>query len=181
MTFDLQPRLAGTLIELRPLVPGDFEVLYAVARDPLIWEQHPERDRYEREVFQRYFDGGIESGGAFAILDRATGAVIGSTRYCNLDPAGRQVEIGWTFLARALWGGEYNRELKSLMLDHAFRFVERVVFVVGEHNRRSQRALEKIGARLLGSGPAEAPGARESDRVFGITRAGWQATTPHRP
>jgi RimJ/RimL family protein N-acetyltransferase len=178
MAFELQPRLVGTGIELRPLAPDDFETLLAVARDPLIWEQHPEPDRCERQVFRRYFDGGIESGGAFAIIDRTTGAVIGSSRYCNLDPAGRQVEIGWTFLARAFWGGACNRELKSLMLDHAFRFVDRVVFVVGEHNLRSQRALEKIGARPLPEGPAGAPGARATDRVFVITRADRDPAIP---
>ena len=147
-TFDLQPRLEGERIELRPLTPADFDALYAAARDPLIWELHPERTRHERAVFQRYFDGAIASRGAFAIIDRATGRIIGSSRYCNLLP--REVEIGWTFLERAYWGGTYNRELKRLMIEHALRFVPRVVFVVGERNYRSRRALEKIGARLVG-------------------------------
>src|SRR5438477_2712713 len=146
--FDLQPTLKGDLIELRPLRPGDFEDLFSAASDPLIWEQHPESDRYKREVFQRYFDSALESKGAFAIIERATGRIIGSSRYCNLNPE-RKVEIGWTFLERAFWGGACNRELKSLMLAHAFRFVDRVLFVVGEHNIRSQKALEKIGARFL--------------------------------
>ena len=145
--FDLQPRLVGERIELRPLTPGDFEALHAAASDPGIWELHPEPTRHERGVFQRYFDGGIASGGALAILDRATGRIIGSSRYCNLRPG--EVEIGWTFLERAYWGGIYNRELKRLMIAHALRFVPRVVFVVGEHNHRSRRALEKIGARFV--------------------------------
>ena len=147
-TFELQPRLLGQRLELRALTPGDFEALYAAARDPLIWALHPERTRHERDVFQRYFDGAIASRGAFAIIDRATGRIIGSSRYCNLRPG--EVEIGWTFLERAYWGGAYNRELKRLMIEHALRFVPRVVFVVGEHNHRSRRALEKIGARLVG-------------------------------
>ena len=146
--FDLQPRRRGERIELRPLAPGDFEALHAAASDPGIWALHPEPTRHERDVFRRYFDGGIASGGAFAILDRATGRIIGSSRYCNLRPG--EVEIGWTFLERAYWGGAYNRELKRLMIAHALRFVRRVVFVVGEHNHRSRRALEKIGARLVG-------------------------------
>ena len=149
MEFDLQPRLKGDLIELRPLRPSDFDALLEAACDPMIWEQHPEPDRYQREVFRRYFESAIESGGAFAIVERKNGRIIGSSRYCNVDPAGREVEIGWTFLERAFWGGAYNRELKTLMLDHAFRFVDRVVFVVGENNLRSQRALQKIGARFL--------------------------------
>src|SRR6266704_6082189 len=147
MPFDLQPTLKGELIELHPLTLNDFEALYAAASDPLIWEQHPEKDRYKRDVFQKYFDGAIESKGAFAILERKTGSIIGSSRYCNLKD--REVEIGWTFLERAFWGGAYNGELKSLMLDRAFRFVDRVLFQVGENNLRSQKALEKIGARFL--------------------------------
>lgn len=163
VNFDLQPSLQGTLIEIRPLTPDDFDALFAAAGDPLIWEQHPERDRYTREVFQKYFDSAIESKGAFAVIERASGRIIGSSRYCNLNPAGSEVEIGWTFLERAFWGGSYNRELKSLMLDHAFRFVDRVVFVVGENNLRSQKALQKIGAGFLKKG-------ENSNLIFVIAR-----------
>ena len=149
MDFDLQPTLKGDLIELRPLGPQDFDALFSAASDPKIWEQHPESDRYQREVFQRFFDGAFESRGAFAIIERESGRIIGSSRYCNLDLTNREVEIGWTFLEREFWGGTYNRELKQLMLEHAFRFVDRVVFVVGENNIRSQKALAKIGASFL--------------------------------
>jgi RimJ/RimL family protein N-acetyltransferase len=147
--FDLQPTLTGDLIELRPLTPSDFKALFAAASDPLIWEQHPESERYTREVFQRFFDSAIQSKGAFAIIERKSGKIIGSSRYWNFSPTKREVEIGWTFLQRAFWGGSYNRELKTLMLDHAFRFVDRVLFIAGERNVRSQKALEKIGARFL--------------------------------
>src|ERR1700731_512095 len=169
--FDLQPTLEGNLIELRPLTREDFDALFAAAGDPLIWEQHPENDRYKREVFQKFFDGAIESKGAFAIIERTSGRMIGSSRYCNLNPAESEVEIGWTFLERRFWGGSYNRELKCLMLDHAFRFVERVVFVVGEKNFRSQQALRKIGAKFLRK--KELPAADDTvttHLVFAITR-----------
>ena len=171
MEFELQPSLRGELIEIRPLKPQDFEALYEAASDPLIWEQHPDSDRYKREVFQKFFDGAMESKGAFAIIERTSGRMIGSSRYCNLDPAESEVEIGWTFLKRAYWGGSYNRELKSLMLDHALRFVERVVFVVGEKNFRSQQALRKIGAEFLKK--KELPAGDETATthlVFVITR-----------
>jgi len=169
--FDLQPRLVGERIELRPLVPGDFDALYAAAADPLIWEQHPEPDRHTHEKFQRYFDGAIASRGALVVIDRTTGRIIGSSRYAHHDPARREVEIGWTFLARAYWGGAHNRELKTLMLDHAFRFVDRVVFVVGEDNLRSQMALRKIGARFVGrlDGPSRS-GTPGEHVVFAIDR-----------
>ena len=141
--------MIGELLELRPIEPADFDALFRAASDPLIWQQHPESDRHTREVFLTYFNGALESGGAFAIIDRKTGRIIGSSRYANLDPERREIEIGWTFLERQFWGGNYNGELKRLMLAHAFRFVERVVFVVGETNFRSQKALEKIGAKFL--------------------------------
>ena len=147
--FDLQPTLKGDLIELRPLRPQDFDALFSAASDPKIWEQHPESDRYQRKVFQRFFDGALESRGAFAIIERKSGRIIGSSRYCNLDLTNREVEVGWTFLEREFWGGTYNRQLKQLMLEHAFRFVDRVVFVVGENNIRSQKALAKIGADFV--------------------------------
>ena len=149
MHFDLQPTLIGELLELRPLKPKDFDALFDAASDPLIWEQHPESDRFIRDVFQTYFDGALESGGAFAIIERKTGRMIGSSRYWNFDPEQSEIEIGWTFLERRFWGGAYNYELKRLMLEHAFRFVEQVIFVVGESNFRSQKALEKIGATFL--------------------------------
>ena|SRR6266567_4490363 len=122
---NLQSTLKGTLIELRPLTREDFDALFAAGSDPFIWEQHPESDRYKREVFQRFFDGAIDSKGAFAIIERKSRRIIGSSRYCNLNPVEREVKVGWTFLERTFWGGSYNRELKSLMLDHAFRFVDR--------------------------------------------------------
>ena len=149
--FDLQPILIGDRVELRPLQPADFDDLYAVAADPLIWEQHPDPERYTREVFQRYFDGALQSGGAFAVIDRRTGTIIGSSRYHDYNEPAGEVEIGWTFLERAYWGGTYNREMKQLMLAHAFRFVRRVVFLVGPDNIRSQRAMEKIGGVRAGT------------------------------
>jgi RimJ/RimL family protein N-acetyltransferase len=169
--FDLQPTLKGELIELRPLGPQDSDALFSAASDPKIWEQHPENDRYQREVFQRFFDGALESRGAFAIIE--------SSRYCNLDLTNREVEIGWTFLEREFWGGTYNRELKQLMLEHAFRFVDRVVFVVGDNNIRSQKALAKIGASFLKK--AQLPGGDGTVRtnaVFVITAKSYRVVAP---
>jgi RimJ/RimL family protein N-acetyltransferase len=151
MPFDLQPCLKGNLVELRPLHAADFSVLYAVAADPLIWEQHPNNDRYQEEVFQRFFREALESRGALIALDCKEGRVIGSSRFHGYDEAKSEVEIGWTFLARSHWGGAYNQEMKQLMLRHAFRFVNRVIFLVGPQNFRSQRALEKIGAVRAGT------------------------------
>ena len=145
MSFDLQPDLKGELIELRPLMPDDWNDLFAVASDLLIWEQHPESDRYKEDVFKIFFREAMACGGAFVIIDRKNQKIIGSTRFHGYNPGKSEIEIGWTFLARKYWGGRYNRELKQLMLAHAFKFVESVVFFVGENNIRSQKATEKIG------------------------------------
>jgi N-acetyltransferase len=151
MPFDSQPVLKGTLLELRPLRADDFEDLYDIARDPLIWEQHPDRDRCRPEQFRNFFREALESGGALIASDLRDGRIIGSSRFHGYDPDRSEVEIGWTFLARSHWGGRYNGEMKRLMLEHAFRFVERVIFVVGPYNLRSRRAVEKIGGVLVGS------------------------------
>ena len=151
MPFELRPTLTGDLIELRPLRPEDYTELYAVASDPLIWEQHPSSDRYQEPVFQAFFRDALASGGALIAVDRKDGRVIGSSRYNGYDEAKGEIEIGWTFLARSHWGGVYNGEMKRLMLRHAFRFVRSVIFVIGPHNYRSQRAVEKIGAIFAGT------------------------------
>ena len=151
MSFDLQPVLQGKLLALRPLRPEDLQDLYAVASDELIWEQHPVKDRYQEGVFREFFREAVESGGALVAIDSTVGQIIGSSRYHGYDQEKSEIEIGWTFLARSRWGGVYNREMKQLMLRHAFKFVNNVIFLVGPQNLRSQRAVEKIGGVRVGS------------------------------
>jgi RimJ/RimL family protein N-acetyltransferase len=153
MSFDLQPVLKGALLELRPLQPKDLHDLYTVAADPLIWEQHPVKDRYREEVFNVFFREALESRGALIAIDSKDGQVIGSSRFHGYDEENSEIEIGWTFLARSHWGGIYNKEMKQLMLRHAFRFVKRVIFLVGRQNMRSQIAVEKVGGVRAGSKP----------------------------
>ncbi len=173
MSFDLQPVLTGTLLTLRPLRPDDFDDLYAVAADPLIWEQHPNSDRYKIETFKEFFRGAMESGGALIAIDSKDGRAIGSSRFYGYDEEKREVEVGWTFLARSHWGGKYNREMKHLMLSHAFKFVENVIFRVGSQNLRSQKAVEKIGGVRIGS--RRDPSGRD-DFVYRMSAAQyWQS------
>jgi RimJ/RimL family protein N-acetyltransferase len=150
MNFEFQPRIHNDLIRLEPLKSSDFEILFAVAADPLVWQQHPSKDRYQRAVFENFFKGALESGGAFLVLDEVSGELIGSSRFYDFDAVLRKVSIGYTFIARSRWGGNYNRALKTLMLDHAFKFVDRVIFQVGIDNRRSRRAMEKLGGVYIG-------------------------------
>ena len=147
----LQPTLDGRRLQLRPLRPEDYRDLYAVAADPLIWERHPEADRHEPGVFRAFFDWALECKGALVAIDLKSSNLIGSSRFHGYDPGRSEVEIGWTFLARSYSGGIYNREMKDLMLRHAFGFVKNVILVIGSRNRRSQRAVEKLGSVRAGS------------------------------
>ncbi|NQT63994.1 MAG: GNAT family N-acetyltransferase [Candidatus Marinimicrobia bacterium] len=158
MSFDSQPVLIGENLRLRPLRIDDFDDLFAVASDPLIWEQHPASTRYTPAVFKSLFQESMDSGGALIVHDTQTQQAIGSSRFHGYDEDRSEVEIGWTFVARSYWGGRSNAEIKRLMLEHAFQFVNNVVFLVGPQNTRSQRAVEKIG------------GVREGSRIDGSGR-----------
>ncbi|TKD52323.1 GNAT family N-acetyltransferase [Sphingomonas baiyangensis] len=144
--MDRQPVLGGERVALRPSTPDDREPLFAVARDREIWAMHPAHDRWQRPVFDTFFDEGLAAGGALTLIDRADGAIIGATRYGPFDPASGEIEIGWTYLARSHWRTGHNREAKRLMLAHIFRWAETVVFHVGEDNHRSRTAVEALGA-----------------------------------
>jgi RimJ/RimL family protein N-acetyltransferase len=172
IAFDLQPCLSGKVVALRPLRADDFGPLFAVAADPAIWEQHPERNRHEQERFRVFFRDALASGGALIATDAATGHIIGSSRFHGYDEKRSEVEIGWTFLARSHWGGRFNGEMKTLMLQHAFKFVDRVVFLVGAQNIRSQRAVERIGGVRVRS---RADDAGRDSVVYEITAAAFHA------
>lgn len=172
MQPDRQPTLIGDRVLLRPSTVDDWPALFAVASDPLLWEVHPAHDRWREDVFRAYFDGGMASGGALTMIDRATGRVIGSSRFDNWKPHADEIEIGWTYLARSHWGGSYNAEIKALMLGHIHRFVGTVVFTVGEDNVRSRRAMEKIGGVLRpGFEERMMAGAMKRHVIYEIRRA----------
>ncbi len=174
MTFDLQPTLTGDLVTLRPMRPDDFDALFAVASDPLVWELHPIRDRYREPVFRALFEDGLASGGTLVAIARDTGAVAGSSRYSALYAEPGEIEIGWTYLARAHWGGPFNQDMKRLMLTHAFRFVDTVIFRIGETNLRSRRAIEKIGAVLTDREDPAPAASPVRHLVYAITREGFE-------
>lgn len=149
-TFNLRPeKLEDDLILITPLESSDFDRLFAVASDPLIWELHPIKDRYKKEIFREYFDTALTSNSSFLVFTKATNELIGSTRFYDLQLEFSKVAIGYTFLARKYWGGEYNKAMKKLLLDHAFTFVNTVVFHIGVTNFRSQKAILKIGAKKV--------------------------------
>jgi RimJ/RimL family protein N-acetyltransferase len=148
--FDFQPILENEIVKLRPLQVNDFELLYAVASNPEIWEQHPNRERYKREVFKNFFEGAIVSKGAFVIYDAQTNQPIGSTRFYDFDIQKSTILIGYTFLSKDHWGSVFNQAAKKLLMNHAFEYVDYVIFHIGSENIRSQIAITKLGAIKIG-------------------------------
>lgn len=174
-TIERQPHLRTPRLYLRPLQPDDWQGLYAVACDPLIWALHPAQDRWQEPVFRQFFAQALESRGALVAIDPRHGGIIGSSRY-DLTRAGPgEMEIGWTFLARRYWGGAMNALLKRMMLEHAFGQVPRVIFLVGEHNLRSRRAMQKIGARLTDRVLENAHSPQGRHVVYAIDRADFHS------
>ena len=147
--MNIQATLENENVKLVPLNPNDFEELFSVASDPKIWEQHPNKDRYQREVFEKFFQGAMESKGAFKILDKNTGEIAGSTRFYDYNQDDNTILIGYTFYATKFWGSKLNPQVKKLMLDYIFQFVDKVNFHVGKDNIRSQKAMEKLGAKKV--------------------------------
>lgn len=149
--MNLQPNhLSNHLVRLEPLQPFHFEELYLVASDPLIWEQHPNPNRYQKEVFISFFEGALASGGAFIVRDVDNGKALGSTRFYDYKPLDNEIKIGYTFFSRDCWGKGINKQVKTLLLNYAFIYIEKVIFHIGAQNIRSQIAIEKLGAKKIG-------------------------------
>lgn len=170
-TFNRQPRLTDGELLLRPLAADDWNALFAVASDPLVWAGHPIPDRWQEPVFRAYFADALASGGALVVVDQRTGTMIGASRYDTGRTQPGEIEIGWTFLARSHWGGRTNAAMKALMVGHALAHYPQVVFFVGATNLRSQRAMTKIGGVLTGREPVPmVDGVPIAHVVFAIDR-----------
>lgn len=175
MSIDLQPVLENQTIQICPLDKKDFDLLYAVAADPEIWKQHPNKDRYKEEVFQNFFEGAIQSGGAFRVIDRSTGATIGSTRFYDYNPEDSSIFIGYTFYATAYWGRGVNPMVKAMMLNYIFQFVDKVYFHIGAENLRSQIAIGRLGAVKVGEQTVTYFGELPKlNFVYEIVKTNWQ-------
>jgi len=178
MDLDLQPTLENELIKITPLKETDFEALYQIASDPLVWEQHPNKNRYQREVFENFFKGALESKGAFLVCEKNSGQVIGSSRYYEQNEEHQSIAIGYTFIGRDYWGKGHNRALKTLMLDHAFKFVEHVILHIGATNFRSQKAAEKLGALKVSEIEVAYYGEPiKLNYVYQIDKSNWESST----
>ncbi|HEY4286379.1 MAG TPA: GNAT family N-acetyltransferase [Puia sp.] len=182
MNFPIQPVLENKKAILHLLQENDFDALYAVASDPEVWEQHPSKDRWKREVFQTFFDGAIQSKGAFKIMDKATGNVIGSTRIYDYNEEDNSVFIGYTFYAKSYWGKGFNHSVKTTMLDYIFQFASKVYFQIGANNIRSQIAIGRVGAEKIAEQEVAYFGeAPRLNFIYQISKEKWEALTQDRP
>lgn len=174
MPFQFQPTLENEFVKIQPLKETDFDLLFSVASDPLLWEQHPSRTRYQRDVFEVFFKGAIDSQSAFLVLDAKTNQVIGSSRFYDYDEKNSSVAIGYTFVARSSWGKGYNPALKKLMMEHAFQYVDNVIFHIGAKNIRSQKSIEKIGAKKIGEAEISYYGEQNNlNFIYQIEKNSW--------
>ncbi len=145
MSINIQPTLENEKVILYPLQAQDFEALYLAASNPEIWEQHPNKERWRRDVFQTFFEGALKSKGAFKIVDKSTGNVIGSSRFYDYKDDDKSILIGYTFFTTEFWGKGINHLVKNLMLDYIFQFVSVVNFHIGADNVRSQVSIGRLG------------------------------------
>lgn len=178
LVFNSQPILETSELQLLPLQIEDFEALYKVASDPEIWKQHPNKDRWKKEVFAVFFDGAIKSGGAFKIVEKESQKIIGSTRFYDFDPKESLVLIGYTFYAVSHWGTELIHSIKELMFTHAFKYVSQIQLHIGAENIRSQMAIERLGAQKIGSQEVAYYGEPSKlNYVYQVTKNAWENST----
>jgi RimJ/RimL family protein N-acetyltransferase len=169
--FHLQPTLSNARLTLRPMQREDFDALYAIASDPLIWAQHPDPNRYQKDVFERhFFNPALTGSGALVVVDNDTRQLVGSSRFYDWDAPSGEVAVGYTFLARHLWGGPTNASMKQLMVAHAFQWANTVWFHVGASNFRSRKAVEKLGAVLSHEGQRASNGVMHDYVFYKITQ-----------
>jgi RimJ/RimL family protein N-acetyltransferase len=174
--FDYQPDLRGSTLRLKPLADSDLDAMFQAAADPHIWDGHPARDRYKRDVFEVYFASLLATKKALAVTDIASGDIVGTSSYYTPPDLPNSIAIGFTFLVRAKWGGDANRELKQLMLEHAFRAYDIVYFHIAPTNIRSQTATLKLGAVHLYDAELKISAEPALAKCYGLTRAHWEAS-----
>lgn len=153
---NLASRLEGKLVVLEPLEEAHAEGLWEAAQAPEIWAWLPHIGE-SREDFDLWMQTSLEATaegreGVFAVRDRGSRRLVGSSRYLAVRPPDRVVEVGWTWFNPAVWRSGVNAETKLLMLAHAFEALDcvRVELKTDARNERSRAAIAAIPARLEG-------------------------------
>ena len=185
MSFDFAKNLVleNSRVRLRPLETTDFEPLKAVAFDPTIWRFTVTRADdavslaaylaaavHDRQAGRRY---------PFAIIDRATGQIVGSTSYYNFSPEDQRLSIGYSWLGTDFQRSGLNRAAKHLLLCHAFETLdcERVELETDSRNLQSQQAMRRMGATEEGTLRRHRvlqDGYRRDTVIFSIIRPEWE-------
>jgi RimJ/RimL family protein N-acetyltransferase len=174
-SIEIQPVLETETILLTPVQEKDFESLYTAASDPKIWEQHPNKDRWKKEIFKTFFEGAIQSKGAFLIIDKNNNSVIGSTRFYDYNEKEKSIHIGYTFYTTPSWGKGINSVVKTLMLNYIFGFVSKVYFQIGAENIRSQIAISRLGAVKISEQEVSYFGEKPTlNFLYEITKENWE-------
>ena len=175
--FNTQPDLIGEVLRLRPMREVDFEPLFAAASDPVIWAGHPATTRYQREVFQPYFNMLLDLGGTLVIIDTTNNKIIGCSRYYAAPDRPDSMSIGFTFLNNAYWGGATNFNVKQLMHDHVFETYPEVWFHIAPDNIRSQKATARLGAEYVYDAMLDLSGSGAANtQCFRLTKQAWDKT-----
>ena len=148
--------MSGSIVDLEPLREEHAEELWEAAQAPEIWAWLAHLGE-SRDLFDRWLETSLAEAragkeGPFATRRRSSGRVVGSTRYLNVRPYDRVVEVGWTWLNPEAWRTGANVEAKLLMLEHAFERLDcvRVEFKTDARNERSRAALAAIPAQFEG-------------------------------
>jgi RimJ/RimL family protein N-acetyltransferase len=175
-------RLEGEIVVLEPLGPGHEDALREAGSDPAVWRWMTVHG-HEPETFTGWLEAALTAKEAgreapFAIVVRATGRAVGSTRYMSLRPEHRGLEIGYTWHAPSAWGAGVNVEAKYLLLERAFEELGcmRVEFKTDALNERARSALEALPARFEGifrSHMLVRAGERRDSAWYAITDAEW--------
>jgi len=175
--------LHGESVELLPLQREYFEELYAVAADPKLWEFIPMNSSV-RETFDIVYNAALverERGSQypFVVYHKPTKKLIGSTRFLDILPKDKKLEIGYTWITREYWGTGINFECKLLLLTHCFDIlgVRRVQIKTDENNLRSRKAIEKIGGYfegILRKDKIKENGLSRNSAYFSITDDEWE-------
>lgn len=159
MTHDLKmPEvLEGNRVKLIPLVMDHAEELWESAKNEDLWQHYTFRRMENFDKFKDFLAGSLKEaetgrGFTFTIIDKAFGKMRGGTSFLDIQPASRSLEIGRTWLAKELHGTGLNAECKFLLLRYCFEEMKliRVFFKTDSNNIRSQKAMEKIGAKFEG-------------------------------
>lgn len=176
MNFSIQPFLEHENVILYPLQKDDFEMLHLAASNPEIWEQHPNKNRWQKQVFKNFFEGAILSNGAFKVVDKINNKVIGSTRFYDYNETEKSILIGYTFYDKAYWGKGVNHAVKSMMLDYIFQFVSSVDFHIGAENIRSQVSINRLGVTKIGELEVTYFGEEPKlNFIYRLTKEDWSA------